>query len=70
MSLPQGLYIRGTGRWLAVERWFNALEERSTYMGTKSDYYTHCHDLPPQLGGACRHALTSVQLWSAQVQVM
>ncbi|KAJ9533875.1 hypothetical protein QJQ45_026965, partial [Haematococcus lacustris] len=38
------------GRWPAVERWFNALELRPTLLGTKSDYYTHCHDLPPQLG--------------------
>lgn len=21
-----------------------------TYVGAKSDYYTHCHDLPPQIG--------------------
>ena len=24
---------------------------RSSYRATKSDYYTHAHDLPPQLGG-------------------
>lgn len=47
----KGSYIRGQGRWPAVERWFDALEKRETYLGTKSDYYTHCHDLPPQLGG-------------------
>lgn len=27
------------------------MEKRDTYMGTKSDFFTHCHDLPPQLGG-------------------
>jgi hypothetical protein len=47
----KGFYVRGTGRWPNLERWFAALETRPTYMGTKSDYYTHCHDLPPQLGG-------------------
>jgi glutathione S-transferase len=49
----KGLIVRGSGRWPAIERWFDALEQRSTYLGTKSDFYTHCHDLPPQLGGAC-----------------
>ena len=34
-----------------VARWFQALEERSTYRGTQSDYHTHSHDLPPQMGG-------------------
>ena len=28
------------------------MEARPAYLGFKSDYYTHCHDLPPQLGGA------------------
>ena len=32
-------------------RWFNALEARETYRGTQSDYHTHVHDLPPQMGG-------------------
>jgi hypothetical protein len=30
------------------------METRPTFLGLKSDYYTHCHDLPPQLGGALR----------------
>ncbi|PNH08687.1 hypothetical protein TSOC_004726 [Tetrabaena socialis] len=37
-------------------RWFAAMEQRPTYMGTRSDYYTHAHDLPPQLGGCGMHA--------------
>ncbi len=28
------------------------METRETYLGLKSDFYTHVHDLPPQLGGA------------------
>lgn len=32
----KGCVVRGQGRWPAVERWFEALEARSTYMGTKS----------------------------------
>jgi glutathione S-transferase len=39
------------GRWPAVERWFDAMEGRDSYLGFKSCHYTHVHDLPPQLGG-------------------
>ncbi|KAL3797119.1 hypothetical protein HJC23_000457 [Cyclotella cryptica] len=35
----------------AVNRWFDAMETLPSYQLTKSDYYTHCWDLPPQLGG-------------------
>lgn len=35
----------------ALQRWFSALEQRSTYRGTQSDFHTHAHDLPPQMGG-------------------
>lgn len=35
----------------AINRWFDALEEKPAYQLTMSDYYTHCWDLPPQLGG-------------------
>jgi glutathione S-transferase len=31
--------------------WFAAMETRSTYRGTQSDFHTHVHDLPPQMGG-------------------
>lgn len=31
--------------------WFDAMESRATYRGTQSDFHTHVHDLPPQLGG-------------------
>jgi glutathione S-transferase len=33
-----------------IDRWFKALEKRSTYLGTQSDFHTHAHDLPPQMG--------------------
>ncbi|WP_017307080.1 glutathione S-transferase family protein [Spirulina subsalsa] len=32
--------------------WFDGMESRSTYRGTQSDFHTHVHDLPPQMG-AC-----------------
>jgi glutathione S-transferase len=35
----------------AINRWFDAMEKLPSYQLTKSDYYTHCWDLPPQLGG-------------------
>jgi glutathione S-transferase len=31
--------------------WFDAMESRDTYRGTQSDFHTHSHDLPPQMGG-------------------
>jgi glutathione S-transferase len=31
--------------------WFDAMETRPTYRGTQSDFHTHAHDLPPQMGG-------------------
>ena len=34
----------------AIDRWFSALEQRLTYLGTQSDIHTHAHDLPPQMG--------------------
>lgn len=37
----------------ALNKWFDAMETLESYRLTKSDYYTHNWDLPPQLGG-CR----------------
>ena len=34
-----------------MSAWFDAMESRSTYRGTQSDFHTHVHDLPPQMGG-------------------
>ncbi|MBD2427465.1 glutathione S-transferase family protein [Phormidium sp. FACHB-1136] len=31
--------------------WCDAMETRPTYRGTQSDFHTHVHDLPPQMGG-------------------
>jgi glutathione S-transferase len=44
----------------AIDRWFAALEQRSTYLGTQSDFHTHAHDLPPQMGG-CYASGTPIQ---------
>jgi len=45
-----GLKIRGDMRWPALERWMDAFETLPSYMATKSDYYTHVKDIPPQYG--------------------
>lgn len=57
-SIPyyKGIIVRGSGRWPALERWFDAMETRPAYMAFKSDFFTHCHDLPPQLGGCASTA--------------
>ena len=39
-----------------IDAWFSAMEGRACYRGTKSDHHTHCHDLPPQMGG-CEFAV-------------
>jgi len=33
-----------------IDRWFSASEERPVYRGSQSDFHTHVHDLPPQMG--------------------
>eukprot|EP00227_Mantoniella_beaufortii_P020391 CAMPEP_0197583964 /NCGR_PEP_ID=MMETSP1326-20131121/6712_1 /TAXON_ID=1155430 /ORGANISM="Genus nov. species nov., Strain RCC2288" /LENGTH=445 /DNA_ID=CAMNT_0043148253 /DNA_START=212 /DNA_END=1549 /DNA_ORIENTATION=- len=46
----KGMQLRGTERWANIERWFLAFEQRPSYHATKSDYYTHIMDIPPQYG--------------------
>ena len=53
----QGEIVRGEGRWPNLERWFDAMETRDTFVNIRSDHYTHVHDLPPQLGGKTLDAL-------------
>jgi glutathione S-transferase len=47
--------------------WFDAMETRPTYRGTQSDFHTHAHDLPPQMGGC--HANNEPQTQENQKQV-
>eukprot|EP01031_Cornospumella_fuschlensis_P044347 gene44347-54230_t len=44
------LRIRNNPRWLNIERWLQAFEQLPSYQATKSDYYTHVMDIPPQYG--------------------
>lgn len=45
----KGYSLREDNPHLAA--WFDGMESRSTYRGTQSDFHTHAHDLPPQMGG-------------------
>jgi glutathione S-transferase len=45
----KGYALREENSYLS--QWFDDMETRSTYKGTQSDFHTHAHDLPPQMGG-------------------
>lgn len=51
-SVPywKGHAIRGTGEYPNLDRWFEAFEKRPAYVASKSDWYTHVKDIPPQYG--------------------
>ncbi len=49
--------------------WFDGLESRATYRGTQSDFHTHVHDLPPQMGGCYENDLPQTKLNQAQVDL-
>jgi len=51
----------------AIDRWFAALEQRPSYLGSQSDFHTHAHDLPPQMGGC--HASGSEAQRSLAVRI-
>ncbi|WP_399313284.1 glutathione S-transferase family protein [Trichocoleus sp. FACHB-262] len=47
--------------------WFAAMESRPTYCGTQSDFHTHVHDLPPQMGGCWENGEPQMLRNKAQV---
>lgn len=51
----------------AIDRWFTGLEQRSTYLGTQSDFHTHAHDLPPQMGGCYANGSAAQQALAARI---
>jgi len=65
----KGFQLRDSDKFPHISDWFDALETRETYRGTQSDFHTHCHDLPPQMGGcyesgdkhqiSCKHRVDS-----------
>jgi len=46
----KGLTLRRNAEWPRIEEWFTAMEGRPSYRHIQSDFYTHVHDLPPQVG--------------------
>ena len=51
----------------AIHRWFGALEQRPTYLGTQGDFHTHAHDLPPQMGGCYPNGEAAQQALAARI---
>ena len=47
--------------------WFDAMETRATYRGTQSDFHTHAHDLPPQMGGCWENGEPQMLINKARV---
>jgi len=51
----------------AIGRWFEALEQRPSHLGTQSDFHTHAHDLPPQMGGCYASGEANQQALATQI---
>jgi len=51
-SLPyyKALVLRANPDYPRLNAWFAAMEARPSYRHIQSDFYTHVHDLPPQVG--------------------
>ena len=62
----KGLKVRG-GRWHHLNQWYAAMEQRGDYKGIMSDYHTHVHDLPPQLGGCLASGTPEQQAAAAEI---
>ncbi|NOK70983.1 MAG: glutathione S-transferase family protein [Chloroflexi bacterium AL-N10] len=50
-----------------LSAWFEAMETRPTYRGTQSDFHTHAHDLPPQMGGCWENGEPQMLINKAKV---
>jgi glutathione S-transferase len=50
-----------------LSAWFDAMESRPTYRGTQSDFHTHAHDLPPQMGGCWENGEPQMLINKARV---
>jgi len=44
--------IENKKRWKGLNNWLDAFDQRPSYLGFKSDYYTNVMDIPPQYGPA------------------
>jgi len=56
-SVPyyKGLAVRGNQAWPHLQAWYTAMDLLPSFRGIQSDYYTHCHGLPPQIGSCESH---------------
>ena len=63
------MIVRG-GRWASLNRWFAQMERRPTYLGTRSDYHQHVHDLPPQLGGCCANGSKAQKAAAREINML
>ena len=61
----KGYSLRESNPYLS--RWFDGMENRATYRGTQSDFHTHVHDLPPQMGGCWENGESQMLLNKARV---
>jgi glutathione S-transferase len=61
----KGYSLRANHPRLAA--WFEAMESRTTYRGTQSDFHTHVHDLPPQMGGCWENGEPQMEINKARV---
>ena len=50
-----------------LRAWFAAMETRPAYRGTQSDFHTHVHDLPPQMGGCWENGSPQMLINKARV---
>mmetsp|Transcript_32452 Transcript_32452/g.112264 ORF Transcript_32452/g.112264 Transcript_32452/m.112264 type:complete len:346 (-) Transcript_32452:321-1358(-) len=63
----KGYALRDSEKFPRFSAWFDALEKRETYRGTQSDFHTHCHDLPPQMGGCYENGAPEQQRIKAAI---
>jgi glutathione S-transferase len=61
----KGYGLRQSNPYLGA--WFDAMESRPAYRGTQSDFHTHVHDLPPQMGGCWENGEPKMQQNKRQV---
>lgn len=52
-----GVDMRDGVRYPAIHAWFSAMETRESYQHSKTDYYTHAHNVPKSIG---RYPLSSL----------
>ncbi len=65
LAYYKGLSIRE--EFPGINTWFKSLEELDVYRGTQSDFHTHSHDLPPQMGGCWADKNSKQEFFSTEI---